>query len=142
MMASFMSKSGWNRLVDSLALLVSITASRRPSRVYEGEPYSCERPIMRPSRLNTVQLIGLLAAFSAGVLSPWCYGASSKLVPYNRREIARRVSPDETQDAVLIEVRNRYMSYDVSYEVQIWKHAMPDGVTPPVFTAGHAAGLN
>ena len=56
--------------------------------------------------------------------------------------IARRVSPDETQDAVLIEVRNRYMSYDLSYEVQIWKHAMPNGVTPPVFTAGHAAGLN
>ena len=86
MMASFMSKSGWNRLVDSLALLVSITASRRPSRVYEGEPYSRERAMMRPSRLNTVQLIGLLAAFSAGLLSPWCYRASSKLVPYNRRE--------------------------------------------------------
>jgi hypothetical protein len=91
---------------------------------------------------NMVQLFGLLAAFTAGLLSPWCYGAASKVVPYTRREIARRVSPDETQDAVMIEVQPRYMSDDVTYEVQIWKHAMPNGATPPVFTATHAAGFN
>jgi hypothetical protein len=42
----------------------------------------------------------------------------------------------------MIEVRPRYMSDDVTYEVQSWKHAMPNGATPPVFTATHAAGLN
>jgi hypothetical protein len=84
--------------------------------------------------------LGLIAAFAAGLLAPLLFVLTPRFVLPSSHQIVRRVSPDEMEDALLIESA-ALMSPRASYEVRIGKHASPDGVAPAVLTARNAAGL-